>query len=341
MHVFALVTLSALAVPPVQDEPDASPTDVFRREAEALETFVESELGARFLTAARDLPAIVEPRVVLWNRATGEALTREAAAGRGAEELEGFQERTFDATSYYTTFYGTPLAYARALDLAGQHGLGSVDGARVFDFGYGGIGHLRILASLGAHAAGVEVLELLKVLYGAPGDTGEVPRAATAGDGEPGRLELFHGSFPGDGELARAIGGGYRLVVSKNVLKRGYVHPEREAEPRMLVHLGVSDEEFVRAVFGMLEPGGLFVVYNLYPPQNPPEERYLPWATGGCPFERELVEEVGFEVVLYDRDDTPAAREMAHRLGWDRPDSPSSMELDTLFGMVTLLRRPR
>ncbi len=321
---FALCTQTA-------DEPSAF--EVLCTQAGRLETFVETELATAFVAAARDLPRIREPRVLLWNRDTGEALTAEAAAER--EDLEGFQEQRFDEERYYNTFYGTPLAYARALDLAGAHGIESVDGARVFDFGYGGIGHLRMLASLGADVVGVEVMELLAALYGEPSDTGEIARCSAAGEGGEGRLELLHGRFPAEPELVERAGRGFRLVMSKNVLKRGYVHPEQEVDPSRLVHLGVDDAEFVRAVHEMLQPGGLFVIYNLYPPQNPPGEPYLPWATGGCPFERALVEEVGFEVVLYDEDDTPAAREMAHRLGWEE----GGMELEALFGMVTVLRR--
>ncbi|MHC4219838.1 MAG: class I SAM-dependent methyltransferase, partial [Planctomycetota bacterium] len=251
-------------------------------------------------------------------------------------DLDGFRELSLGPEFYYYTAYGTPLAYARALDLAAAHGFESADGRRILDFGFGGIGHLRLLSSLGAQATGIEILELLREFYREPGDTGAVPRSTAAAFGSPGTLTLVYGSFPGDARVRRAAGSDYDLVVSKNVLKLGYVHPEREADPRRLVHLGVDDETFVRAVHDLLNPGGLFVIYNLYPKQNPPDEPYIPHATGGCPFDRGLVEAVGFEVVAFDRDDTAAARRMGEPLGW-----ADSMDLETdLFGMYTILRRP-
>ena len=102
------------------------------------------------------------------------------------------------------------------------------------------------------------------------------------------------------------------------------------------MHLGVDDETFVRAVHDVLSPGGLFVIYNLYPQQAPPDEPYIPHATGGCPFDRGLVRSVGFEIVAFDRDDTETARRMGEALGWT-----DSMDLETdLFGMYTILRKP-
>jgi SAM-dependent methyltransferase len=325
-----------LAAPVLLQEDGAAPrphTDVMRGEADAVSFLVETELGAKFLAAVSDLPSI-SPRTLRWDRASGAALTPAAWAKLGEAERAAFDEHVFDERRYYETFYGTPVAYVRAFDLAAKHGF-EADGARVLDFGYGGIGHLRILASLGADVVGVEVMELLDVLYSEPGDTGEIARAASAGEGERGRLTLVHGRFPAEETVTAAVGGGYSLVVSKNVLKKGYVHPEREADPSRLVHLGVDDATFVRAVHDALRPGGLFVIYNLYPRQAPDDQPYLPWATGGCPFDRELMVSSGFEVLDFDRDDTAAARDMGHALGWG-----DEMDLEaSLFGMVTVLRR--
>ena len=72
------------------------------------------------------------------------------------------------------------------------------------------------------------------------------------------------------------------------------------------------------------------------PRQNPPDEPYIPHATGGCPFERALIEGTGFEIVAFDVNDTEAARAMGRALGWDE-----GMDLDNgLFAMYTILRRP-
>ena len=42
--------------------------------------------------------------------------------------------------------------------------------------------------------------------------------------------------------------------------------------------------------------------------------------------------------MAFDRDDSPAARRMAHALGWDAGDHPMDLEHD-LFATYTLLRR--
>ncbi len=180
------------------------------------------------------------------------------------------------------------------------------------------------------------MLELLRDFYREPGDTGVIPRSAAAGPGPDGSLALLYGSFPGESGIVEEVGGGYDLLLSKNVLKRGYVHPERPADPRHLVHLDVDDATFVRAIYDLLEPGGLVVIYNLYPPQGPPDEPYIPHATGECPFARTLLEAIGFDIVALDIDDTAAARALGTALGWE-----DSMDLETgLFAMYTILRRP-
>jgi hypothetical protein len=133
------------------------------------------------------------------------------------------------------------------------------------------------------------------------------------------------------------VGGGYDVFVSKNTLKRGYIHPEQQVDPRMLVHLRVDDETYVRAVFDLLKPGGFALIYNLSPAPAKEGEPYKPWADGRSPFTRELYERVGFAVVAFDLDDSAAAREMGKALGW-----AEGMDLEKdLFGTYTLLRKPQ
>jgi SAM-dependent methyltransferase len=307
-----------------------------REEAAALRPLVDTDLAHRFLNAVGDLPAIDEKRVVFWESERRRALTPNQARSLPRGELKSFTERELDGRFYYYTAYGTPLAYVRAIDLASRAGWQSADGQRVLDFGFGGIGHLRLLASLGSDAVGVEVLDLLRAYYRKRGDTGKIPRAECAGPGSPGRLTLLYGRFPAEDDLVKAVGEGYSLVISKNTLKKGYIHPERLTDPRYLVHLGVDDEEFVKAIYHILEPGGLFIIYNLYPPQNPPNKPYIPHATGECPFDRSLLEQTGFEILVLDRDDTTFARKMAEALGWK-----ADFDLDELFAMYTILQRRR
>ncbi|HET9480609.1 MAG TPA: hypothetical protein VFP98_02545 [Candidatus Polarisedimenticolia bacterium] len=65
---------------------------------------------------------------------------------------------------FLNTRYGSPLAYARALEIVSDSGMTDLSGRRVLDVGYGGIGHLRLMASLGAEFVGVEVDPLLALL---------------------------------------------------------------------------------------------------------------------------------------------------------------------------------
>jgi hypothetical protein len=235
--------------------------------------------------------------------------------------------RTLDETFYYTTRYGSPLAYARPLEILAQAGLADVRGKRIADFGYGTIGHLRLLASLGADVHGIEVDPMLRALYAT--DVGAVGK---------GRLALHHGQWPAERSLVTEVGEGYDLFISKNTLKHGYIHPAEAVNPRMLVHLGVDDSTYVATLARTVKPGGLVMIYNLCPAPAPPGKPYIPWADGRCPFERALLEKSGFEVLVLDRDDSSAARRMAHALGWDAGERPMGLEKD-LFATYTLLRR--
>ena len=313
------------------------PVEKLRAEAATLRPLVSSDLVRGFLAATDDLPAITADRIVYWDGVNRRAMTPQQVEALTTERADsGIKKMTLGEQFYYYTAYGSPLAYSRALDLAAGAGFTTASGTRVCDFGFGGIGHLRLLASLGAEAVGIEILELLREFYREPGDTGVILRSYTAGPGPNGSVTLLFGSFPGQSGIVEQVGGGYDLFISKNVLKKGYVHPERPADPSRLVNLGVDDETFVRAVYDTMKPGGLFVIYNLYPPQNPPDEPYMPHASGECPFDKSLVEKTGFEIVAFDIDDTAAARAMGAALGWH-----DSMNLDAdLFAMYTILRRP-
>jgi hypothetical protein len=236
--------------------------------------------------------------------------------------------RERDEFFYYNTRYGSPLAYLRPLELLAQNGVKGVAGKRVMDFGYGTIGHLKLLGLLGADVVGVEVDPELPVLYAA--EQGKV--------GKAGNLKLVDGQWPASDAVRDAVGGGFDLILSKNTLKRGYIHPERPANPRMLVHLGVDDSTYVARLHDALKPGGYALIYNLSPAPSPPDKPYQPWSDGRCPFERALLERAGFEVLAYDLDDGAAARAMGHALGWDAGPHPMDLAND-LFAHATLLRR--
>lgn len=237
------------------------------------------------------------------------------------------REILVDESLFYNGRYGSPLTYARAFDLAEKHGFAPTAGTKVFDFGYGSIGHLRMLAQMGIEATGVDVDPLLSNMY-----------AASSGAYRDGRVQLLDGRFPAEDPLVQSAGSGYELFLSKNTLKRGYIHPSREpANPRHVIDLGVTDEKFLEQVAGMLKPGGLFVIYNFCPPRAPQDKPYIPWADGECPFSQEQLAAAGFEVLEYDVVDDKPARELGHLLDWD---AAGGMNLETdLFAWYTVARK--
>lgn len=331
MHALLAALVPALALQAQEAAAKApSPVDALRSEAERLRPLYDCKGTLAFLAATKALPEIRQ-RVVLYDAESRDACTPEEHARLSPEEQARFQPSAFEPDFYYATKYGSPLAYARALDvigkLAGEPGRDVLSGKRVLDFGYGGIGHLRLLASLGCDAVGVDVDPLLHAYY-LPEDQGAIAPAAAGG--KPGRLALVHGSWPGDEAVRRAVGGGFDLVLSKNVLKKGYVRPDQKVDPRMLVDLGVSPEEFLRAAAEALVPGGILAIYNLCPAKR--ADKYVPWAYGESPFTREEFAAAGFEVLAFDVDDREQAMELGAALGWDDVD-------ENLFAWYTLARR--
>lgn len=306
----------------------AGPVQTIQRDARSIEPLVTSDLARAFLAATADLPH-VEPRTLYFDREKRTALTPDEAAKLEPPARDKLREIKANEALFYNTFYGSPLAYARALDLAAQHGLKSVAGKRVLDFGYGGIGQLRLLAALGADAAGVDVDPILPVLYNQPGDTGPFGR---------GKVRVLHGSWPGDEIVRSTAGGDLDLFISKNTLKNGYIHPSQPVDERKLVKLGVSDEAFAQAVSQSLRPGGLLVIYNLCPAPSRPGEPYKPHAEGRSPFPKEMLEKAGFDVLAFDQVDNQAARDLGRALGWHKSEPAMDLEND-LFAWYTIARK--
>jgi hypothetical protein len=327
----------ALVAQSGQDAPAPTGVDKMVQEAAAMRPLVQSSLAKEYLASITCLPRIDPPRTVLYNKQTRDAMTVAQAQAAGQAQRAGYEETEITEQFFYYTRYGSPVAFVRPLEILGRAGIKSADGLKILDFGFGTVGQLRALASMGAHASGVEVDALLRAIYSEPGDTGEVARCKAAGTGDSGSVELIFGQFPADLATTRRVGVNYDVFVSKNTLKRGYIHPEREVDPKMLVQLHVDDETFVRAMYDLLKPGGFALIYNLAPAPSAPDEPYKHWADGRSPWPRELYERVGFAVIAYDNDDNEQARIMGSALGWGE-----DMNLETdLFGIYTLLRKPQ
>lgn len=309
----------------------------FEREAEALGPLVSTPLARDFLRAVADLPTVT-PRTVFRSADRRAFWSPDGAARLGSEERRNLEKVTLDGEFYYTTKYGSPLAYARPLEVLGRAGVARAEGLKLLDFGYGTVGHLRLLASLGADATGVDVDPLLRALYSAPEDQGPV----RGRNGRTGQLKLVDGRFPADPKVRVAVGAGFDLIISKNTLKNGYIHSAGlpgVANGRSLIDLGMTDAEFVKILHGVLKPGGRVLIYNLSPSPSRPGQPPKPWADGRCPFSRDVWASVGFRVLEHDREDSPAARAQGHALQWDRGDQPMDLEHD-LFALYTLVEKP-
>ena len=324
--------------PAVADKKAPSVVDQLKSDAAKLRPLMKSDAGRTFLDAAKALPE-PSPRTVYRSADKSRAFSESEYQALPEAERAGLTPRVFDPEFYYSTGYGSPLISSRAFDVAaGAAKWGDFRGKRILDFGYGSIGQGRLLALLGADYTGVEVEPVLRALYAQPGDTGAI--APADGKGDPGKLTLLNGRWPAEKPITDAAGEGYDLFISKNTLKRGYIHPAREVDPKYLVKLGVDDETFLKNMHRVLKPGGLAIIYNISPAQNPAEggKPYLPHADGQCPFDRAQLEKAGFEIVEFDKPDTEAALDIWMALGINGEKTREEQGKD-LFAWHTLVRK--
>jgi SAM-dependent methyltransferase len=308
---------------------------VLKREARAVDPLVTSRLAKDFLKAVPMLTS-VSSRAVYFDESKKTYLSEAAAKALQEAKQTKLKRIDLDGSYYWNTKYGSPLAYARPLEVLGLSGLDSVSGKKILDFGYGTIGHLRLLAQQGADVTGVDVDPLLPALYSASEDQGVVKNP----HGIDGQIRLIDGRFPVDVAIKTAVAGDYDLILSKNTLKKGYVHPEQTVEARRLLNLGVDDATFVLDVYRALKPGGRVLIYNISPAPNRPGEPYKNWADGRCPFPEVEWEKAGFRVLAFDQDDSAAARAIGHALEWDQGGSAIDLTSD-VFAQYSMFEKPK
>jgi hypothetical protein len=233
-----------------------------------------------------------------------------------------------DEEEYYEGGGGNPLHYARPLDIAAARGLELTPHAKVLDFGYGAVGQLRLLASLGVDATGVDVKPELPLIYGRPGDAGPIPGIEA---GPAGSVRILNGFFPRDAPVRESVGADYDFVIAKNTLKKGYIHPDRPAPERYLIHLGVDDATFLATFHSILKPRGWMMLYNIFEP-IPDDKPFKPMSDGRSPFSKEQWEAAGFSVEAFDVDDSEMTRRVLSITDGDEP-------VAHLRALYTLLRR--
>lgn len=312
--------------------PSPSAVERIRADARRLGPLVHAPFTRRFLGATESLPHVA-PRTLYRTADKARYYTAAEAAALAEPERRALVPQPADESVYYETKYGSPLSYARPLEILADAGVAMRAGTRVLDFGFGYVGHLRLMASLGLDALGVDVDPMLRALYAEPGDQGAI--AGTP----PGRVRLVIGRFPAQAEVRAAVGGGYDVVLSKNVLKRGYIHPDRPADPKLLIDLGARDDDVLAAFHDALVPRGVMLVYNICPALTLPDKPFIPWSDGRSPFSEAQWRAAGFDVLAFDRDDVATMRAFARALGWgDDPDEKWDLEKD-LSVLYTLVRR--
>lgn len=313
VHALVLVvTTSAAGVGPV--------VPAFAEEAERLRALATTDAARAWLDQAARLPAVA-PRTIYIGRRPSRA--HDGASYERLSEAAREGLRAYDVTParYYATFYGTPLAYLRAIDLAGAAVDRAWAGARVLDLGYGQLGQLRMLAQCGAVVTGVDVDPVLSALY-------RDADGATEGGGSVRVLEC---AWPNDEACRDRVGRGYDVIISRNLLKRGYVKPATPNPHHPAVGAGMSDAEVVGHFYDALAPGGVLVIYNIGGEPDPSK----PWTDIATPWSRETFERAGFEVLEFDADESAAARRVGDLLGWD----DDGMDLAGLRGVRTVVRR--
>ncbi len=348
MNSLLLLTIATIGFQPAPTAPSPTPapaptiTQQLVSQSAALKPLVKSPMATNFLDAVRILPQ-PQPRTIYRTKDRSKAINANDYSKLSPEQKAEYAPRECSPDFYYFTGYGSPLVYARVLDVLApvlpKRPEAMLGALKLLDFGYGTIGHLKLLAACGADARGVDVEPMFAALYSEPGDIGLDTSHFRSQNESVGSVEIFTGRWPAEPALVTAIGGSYDIISSKNTLKAGYIHPTRPVDERFLVKLGVTDEEFLVATFKSLNSGGTFIIYNICPAQAPLDKPYLPHADGKSPFTQDQFIAAGFKILAFDVDDQAAILDYWLALGYNEGKSREETAKD-IFAWYTIVRKP-
>lgn len=268
--------------------------------AKGLRAHASSDVARDWLDATGSLPW-VQPRRLYQYPAKKDLFPRSAVMKLPAEHRGMLLSREFGERVYYDGRYGSGLSYWPLIEALAHAGVSSLAGLRVLDIGYGTILPLRLMACLGARVTGIDTDTFPIAMYGEPADTGAVraTKAITNPSRVSGSIELVRGTVGVEWTPSECD-----VVVSRNTLKNGYVHPVGDDEPS--VRLGMDDVAFLGLLRGAMARGGVMVLYNTFDAAEPG-----PGADGRCPFARERFAAAGFEVMCLDEPDDAAQERYA------------------------------
>ncbi len=326
--VLALVTASCTNVASTHDATNASPATIaLQKDAKAIASQMKQPAALEFLKGANTLmPQFA--RIVYTHAKERRSISPAQFEALKPEERAAFQRVEHDENFYFSTYYGSPVAYARVIDVAGTNGLTTLNDARILDIGYGAIGGPRKMSGAGARVSCVDGDSLLPALYRERTDQGGV-----AGfDGRVGSLTLHDGVFAGDVTLTKLIGKDFNLIITKNTMKMGFMKPSNGRPP--FVSFEANDEVLLDTIYDALAPGGLFVIYNITGALDPAK----PSTDGRSPFTREQFTRANLNVLALDTNDAAATRAMGKALGWDK--QMGDLEKN-LFALYTVVQRAK
>jgi hypothetical protein len=325
----AMALISCGRVAPVGSDlstPSAT-TSALSKDAALLKPQMKQAAALEFLRGVEKLTPQLS-RIVYTHPKERRTISPAQYEALQANDRTGFERVEHDENFYFSTYYGTPVAYARAIEFAGMHGLSTLNNARILDIGYGAMGGPRMLAGAGAQVSAVDVDSLLPALYRELTDQGRV-----AGfDSRAGEITLFNGVYAGNVTLTKLIGKDFNLIVTKNTMKMGFMKPSNGRPP--FVSFEANDEVLLDTIYDALAPGGLLVIYNITGALDPAK----PSTDGRSPFTREQFTRANLNVLALDANDDAATRAMAKALGWEK--QMGDLEKN-LFALYTVVQRAK